>query len=361
FREDTSIPLINSPVVIETAHSNWVRRDMSGLCFETAQPAYEFIKRHAPETKLANCSEITALLTDWKSAEDARKVRAGLYENNHWAATTTLPCAKDLPETTFGTHEVVAYGGADHQGHAFPAMYNLDDMALSLMKSQRIGDDLLVNISGVVAWDRDRNVLCPDNIRGQCEQIICYAGEMLASVNLKLSDIVRIRTFTDNPKTGVILEELLLESLDGRKGFTHHVISTLETLDLHPLACEVQLLAAGVTRDFTQDSVSFDLGGARHFFIAPLAVTDDRFDDVERPKALAIMLSNTLKHLSISWKNIVSLFMECTDANIGNLLLQEIHHISGGTFRAGTTASINRSLRLKTGKSMVGSGTAIAL
>jgi len=352
---------VNTPVVVETRHRDWIRRDIGGVCFEHPQKAYEFLISHAPSRSLGDCVEITALLTDWSTAQPIREIRRQLYGSSRWAATTTLPVAKELPQGLALTMEVITYGGGASYAVNPAWMYDLSHMVLSLIVVQPVGEGDLVHVSGVVSWDHNGNVLHSGDADEQVRQILDYTSRMLKENGSSLSDLVRVRTFTSRPQVGQILQNQLTERI--QKDFlSHHVLSTLALTDLDQLVCEVQFLAArGATRYSSAYGSWVVLGGLKHLYLGPLrsefdceavSIEQEADEVVHRLKAAC-------QGCDLRISNVVSLLAEVADQAAGTALTLALNRITGGEFRAGITANVNHKITEDSRRRIVVTGTVI--
>ncbi|MSS70002.1 MAG: RidA family protein [Candidatus Latescibacteria bacterium] len=354
---------MNTPVVIETRHRDWIRRDMGGICFNSPRTAYDFLVSHAPDGRLSDCVEITALLSDWSVAGPIREVRRPLYGASRWAATTTLPVAKDLPEGLPFTMEGVAYGGGASYAINPAWMYDLSHMVLSLIVVQPVGEGDLIHLSGVVSWDSHGNVLHPGDVDAQVRQILDYAARMLRESGSSLSDLVRVRTFTSRPQVGQILQDRLAERIQ-RAFVSHQMLSSLDPTDLGQLVCEVQFTAArGATRASSAHGTSVVLGGATHLYLAPVKRegTSEAVSIEQEAEEVVHRLKATCEDCGLNMSNLVSLLVEVADKAAGAVLSLALHRVSGGAFRAGITASVNHKIVEDTGRRILLTGTAIGV
>ena len=362
FSADDATPRrVNAPVVIETRHADWIRRDMSGVCFRLPQEAYALLADYAPARKLADCVEITALLKSWQSAEPIRQIRRPLYGSSPPAATTTLPCAKDLLHGNYGTQEAVAYAGGKARRISPSWLYNLDDMVLSPMKVQPVGADEIIHVSGVVSWNVERHVLDASNPTAQCHRILDYADRMLHEADASLADLLRVRTYCAHPRVGRIMAQCLAQRIGSDAACVHHVIATLDPGDLDPLCCEVQFVAARVPRCGIPNGVCFLLGGLRHLYFGPICASSEyeRIAVTTEAEQLARGVLGACAGAGIQPARIVSLFLECADQHVGDLFVRQLNEQSRGRIRCGVTASVNLRLLERVGRRLVASGAAI--
>lgn len=334
---------------------------MGGVCLERPQQAYEFLAAHGPDGKLGDCVEITALLNDWSIAQPIREVRRQLYGASRWAATTTLPVAKDLPEGSPFSMEVIAYGGGASYAVSPSWMYDLSHMVLSPAVVQPVGGGDLIHLSGVVSWDQDGRVLYPDDAEAQVRQVLDYTSRLLRESGSALSDLIRVRTFTSDPRVGRILQGALKTRAQGAS-CAHHVIASLDPSDLGQLVCEVQFLAVrDAPRQWSLHGSQVVLGGLKHLHIAPLksALDCEAIPMEQEADEVVRELEAVCQSCGLKISNIVSLLVEVADRAAGEALTGALDRISGGTFRAGITASVNRKVAERIRRRIVLTGTAI--
>jgi enamine deaminase RidA (YjgF/YER057c/UK114 family) len=287
------------------------------------------------------------LLADWSMAQPIREIRRHLYGSSRWAATTTLPAAKDLPDGAPLTMEVVTYGGGVSYAVNPAWMYDLSHMVLSLIVVQPVGQGDLIHLSGVVSWDRDGSVLHPDDADRQVRQILDYASRMLGERGSSLSDLVRVRTFTSRPQVGQILQIQLTERLQ-RDFLAHHALSTLDPADLGSLVCEVQFTAArGVSRGASSYGELIVLGGLKHLYLGPLQSERDCEAVSLQQEADEIVhrLKAACQENGLQLSNVVSLLVEVADQAAGTALALALNRLSEEEFRAGITASVNHKIK----------------
>ena len=352
---------INRPVVIETRHQDWIRRDFGGVCFSTPEETYQYLKAHTVDQVLGQCVQITALLQDWQAAQPIRDVRKKLYGESLWAATTTLPVAKALPKNQPFTVEAIAYDGDRSRALNPSWMYDLGFMVLSLGRIQPVGEGEFIHIAGVCAWDRERNVLFPDNVEKQVTQILDYTTRFLQEEGYNLADLVSVRTFSYSPQAGKEMQRQLTERLEEELQ-AHHVFSTLDPADMGELVAEVQFQAVkGVQRLPNQAGSLFELGGIKYFLLAPIQSKNrlDRLTCEEEGDEVVNQLHSALNTSGLQWSNVVSLLVEVDSVETGEILCSTLDRLSHGAFQAGITASVNPKLSEVTHRRMVLSGTAI--